>query len=148
MKTRTFSIVKSRLTAVVASIAILTVFLPASAMSASASPPAVRQVASTTVAPATPLLGGASSTVGGAVVPVSAATGVQYRIPIREVVKWFQRNAPWALQSAKSAVQNGWNAFTRWWNGLPGWVRGPVNFLISGALWDFFVALRQYFFGW
>jgi hypothetical protein len=73
---------------------------------------------------------------------------VQKRIPIGPIINWIVRNAGWIWNAMVTAVRNGWNAFVRWWNGLAGWIRGAINFLVSGAVWDLFTALRQYFFGW
>jgi hypothetical protein len=78
----------------------------------------------------------------------TTATDAQKRINIRPVLDWIRWAAPWVWNAMVNAVKWGWGAFLNWWNGLAGWIRNTINWFIGGALWDFFIELRRYFFGW
>ena len=77
-----------------------------------------------------------------------AAADAQKRINIRPVLDWIRWAAPYVWNAMVNAVKWGWNAFINWWNGLAAWIRNTINWFIGGALWDFFLELRRYFFGW
>lgn len=82
----------------------------------------------------------------------SGADGVvpdgQKRINVRPLLGWIWSNARHLWNSIVNAVRWGWSSFVGWWNGLNGWVRGVLSWFAGGTLWDIYVSLRHYFFGW
>lgn len=138
---------KAKLSITVATITAAAVLVPTSATAATQ-----------TTSHSLVAVGPVSSAVGHAGVPavgLSSAPAasqsfrdVQTRIPVGPIINWIKNNAGYIWNAMVTAVRNGWNAFLRWWNGLASWIRNAINFFVSGALWDLFIALRQHFFGW
>ncbi|MEA5456074.1 hypothetical protein SPF06_15165 [Sinomonas sp. JGH33] len=46
------------------------------------------------------------------------------------------------------SVRWGWFTFSGFWWSLPDWIRGVASWFAGGTLWDIYVSLREYFFGW
>lgn len=76
------------------------------------------------------------------------AADAQKRLSIGPVLNWIRSAVPWIWNAMVNAVKWGWSAFLNWWNGLAGWIRNTISWFIGGSLWDFYLELRRYFFGW
>lgn len=76
------------------------------------------------------------------------AADAQKRLNIGPVLNWIRSAVPWIWNAMVNAVKWGWSAFLNWWNGLAGWIRSTISWFIGGSLWDFYLELRRYFFGW
>lgn len=72
----------------------------------------------------------------------------QKRINVRPLLNWIWSNARYLWDSIVNAVRWGWSSFVGWWNGLHGWVRGVLSWFAGGTVWDIYISLREYFFGW
>jgi hypothetical protein len=79
---------------------------------------------------------------------IPASSKGQKRFNVRPILDWIWNNARWPWNQLVNAVRWGWNAFIGFWNSIPGWVRTDIHWYIGSQLWDFFVDLRKYFFGW
>jgi hypothetical protein len=85
---------------------------------------------------------------------VSLAPGSQptaeKRIPLdklKQALKWLKDKAPTYYSVIKSKVKAGWAAFNKWWTQtVPGWVRTGVEWFIGSSVWDWFTALKDFFF--
>ncbi len=65
---------------------------------------------------------------------------------LRPLIDWIKKNVPALWNGLVKAVKNGWNAFKKWWNSLSSWVRGGINFIVQGSVWELFAGLWGYFF--
>jgi hypothetical protein len=72
----------------------------------------------------------------------------QKRINVGPLLNWIWSNARYLWNSIVNAVRSGWSSFVGWWNGLNGWMRGVFSWFGGGTLWDIYLSLRHYFFGW
>lgn len=118
--------------------------ISASAVSVSAvGPGALSQSVSAVTLPSAPALPSAA-------IPdaVKGAADAQKRLNIGPVLNWIRSAAPWVWNAMVNAVRWGWSAFINWWNGLASWIRNTISWFIGGSLWDFYLELRRYFFGW
>ncbi|MFK0003161.1 hypothetical protein ACIQTZ_13890 [Paenarthrobacter sp. NPDC090520] len=111
----------------------------------------------TNIGVSTPVVGAQSATyvaaaAASALAPDSfvdpSAADAQKRINIKPILDWIRWAAPYVWNAMVDAVKWGWGAFVGWWNGLAGWIRSTINWFIGGAVWEFYVELRRYFFGW
>lgn len=95
--------------------------------------------------------GGTTSSQGQA--PSGSFQGVrddtaQKRVNIRPFLTWLWSNARHLWNGLVDAVRWGWFTFSGYWWNLPGWVRSVAVWFTGGTIWDIYVSLRGYFFGW
>jgi hypothetical protein len=80
--------------------------------------------------------------------PGDLGGNAQKRINIRPFLSWIWLNARHLWNGLVDAVRWGWFTFSGYWWNLPGWVRGAAIWFTGGTVWDIYVSLRGYFFGW